>query len=84
MTQGAGELEIRRGVILSIRLYRYVISPLLGPTCRFAPSCSQYAIDAIEQYGLFRGFWLGLLRILRCHPYHPGGYDPVGKRGENG
>jgi putative membrane protein insertion efficiency factor len=84
MTQGAGELEIRRGVILSIRLYRYVISPLLGPTCRFAPSCSQYAIDAIEQYGLFRGFWLGLLRILRCHPYHPGGYDPVREPGGKG
>lgn len=70
-------LEIRRGVILPIRVYQRVISPLFGPTCRFVPSCSQYTVDAIEEYGIVRGIWLGLLRILRCHPFHPGGYDPV-------
>jgi putative membrane protein insertion efficiency factor len=74
-------LGIRKGAILSIRVYQVVISPLLGPTCRFIPSCSQYTIDAIEQCGALRGVWLGLLRVLRCHPFHPGGYDPVGDRG---
>ncbi|MFQ6077618.1 MAG: membrane protein insertion efficiency factor YidD [Thermodesulfobacteriota bacterium] len=73
---------IRKGAFLSIRFYQFLISPLLGPTCRFIPSCSQYTIDAIEKYGLLRGMSLGFLRILRCHPFHPGGYDPVRGRGE--
>jgi len=68
---------MRRAAFLSIRLYQYIVSPLFGPTCRFMPSCSQYTIDAIEECGLLKGVWLGLLRILRCHPFHPGGYDPV-------
>ncbi|UCD72490.1 MAG: membrane protein insertion efficiency factor YidD [Syntrophobacterales bacterium] len=74
-------MGIRKGAILSIRLYRYVISPLLGSTCRFIPSCSQYTIDAIEQCGILRGVWLGVLRIFRCHPFHPGGYDPFQDHG---
>ena len=63
--------------IWSIKGYRIFISPLFPPTCRFVPTCSQYAIEAIEKFGIFRGSWLALRRILRCHPFHQGGYDPV-------
>jgi len=67
----------RRVMGLLIRGYQYWISPLLGRHCRFWPSCSEYARQAIERYGLWRGGWLGAKRICRCHPWHPGGYDPV-------
>ncbi|WP_123399449.1 membrane protein insertion efficiency factor YidD [Inmirania thermothiophila] len=60
-----------------LRAYRYAVSPLLGPRCRFEPSCSAYAIEALERHGPARGAWLALRRLLRCHPFHPGGYDPV-------
>ena len=60
-----------------ISAYRYTLRPLLGANCRFFPTCSDYAREAIEKYGASRGAWLALRRILRCHPYHPGGYDPV-------
>ena len=60
-----------------LRGYQLLISPLLGPHCRFAPSCSEYASEAIRRYGLLRGAWRGIGRILRCHPLHPGGFDPV-------
>ncbi|MGE3822470.1 MAG: membrane protein insertion efficiency factor YidD [Isosphaeraceae bacterium] len=59
-----------------IRLYQRTLSPLLGPTCRFAPSCSQYMAAALIKYGLIRGVGKGLGRLLRCHPWNPGGYDP--------
>ncbi|MGH8177796.1 MAG: membrane protein insertion efficiency factor YidD [Steroidobacter sp.] len=62
---------------LLIRTYRYCISPLLGPNCRFYPTCSCYAEEALEHHGLTRGLYLATRRILRCHPWHPGGYDPV-------
>ncbi len=59
-----------------IRLYQVTISPMLGPVCRFEPSCSRYTFTCIERFGALRGGWLGLKRLLRCHPFHPGGYDP--------
>ena len=62
---------------LFIRLYQLTLSRLLGSRCRFHPSCSQYALEAIERYGLVRGAWLGARRIGRCHPFHAGGFDPV-------
>ncbi|HOI73091.1 MAG TPA: membrane protein insertion efficiency factor YidD [Syntrophales bacterium] len=64
-------------LILAIRFYQAAISPFLAPSCRFHPSCSEYARTAIERYGPFRGLWLGLKRLARCHPFHPGGFDPV-------
>lgn len=63
--------------VLLIRGYRYFISPLFPPTCRYTPSCSQYAIEAISRYGIFRGLLKAIWRILRCHPFSQGGYDPV-------
>lgn len=60
-----------------IRLYQCSVSPLLGPTCRFYPSCSHYARQAILDFGVLRGGWLALRRLGRCHPWHPGGFDPV-------
>ncbi|MCW5731601.1 MAG: membrane protein insertion efficiency factor YidD [Alphaproteobacteria bacterium] len=60
-----------------IRGYQYFLSPLLGVNCRYAPSCSHYAIEAIERHGLLRGGWLGLRRLLRCNPWGGSGYDPV-------
>jgi putative membrane protein insertion efficiency factor len=60
-----------------INAYRWLISPLLGPNCRFYPSCSAYALESLERFGAGRGSWLALRRIARCHPWHPGGYDPV-------
>ena len=60
-----------------VQVYRVTLSPLLGPTCRFEPSCSAYALEALERHGARRGAWLGLRRVLRCHPFHPAGFDPV-------
>ena len=60
-----------------IRIYKYVISPILGRRCRFFPSCSEYASEALEKHGALKGARLGLKRIFRCHPWNPGGFDPV-------
>jgi len=69
---------MREAFVLLIRIYQWVIAPLLPPnTCRFTPSCSQYAIDAVRKYGTLRGGWRAIKRIGKCHPYHPGGYDPA-------
>lgn len=64
-------------IIFLINCYQRYISPLSAPTCRFYPSCSEYAVQAVKRYGPWRGLWLSLRRILKCHPFHPGGYDPV-------
>jgi hypothetical protein len=64
-------------VLFSIRIYREYISPLKAPSCRFVPTCSEYAMIAVDRYGVFRGGWMALKRIMRCHPFHKGGYDPV-------
>ena len=64
-------------LLLLVRFYRSCISPLLPPSCRYYPTCSAYAMEAIERYGAQRGGWMALRRILRCHPFHKGGYDPV-------
>ncbi len=68
---------MKKVLIHLIRLYRYIISPLFPVSCRFIPTCSEYSIDAIDKYGTIKGFYLSLRRILRCHPFNPGGYDPV-------
>ena len=64
-------------LVLLIRLYQMFISPGLPSSCRFAPSCSQYTLEAVQRYGALKGGWLGARRLVRCHPWHPGGFDPV-------
>lgn len=68
---------MKRLLLLLIRFYRVAISPLFLPHCRYYPTCSAYALEAVTRYGAWRGGWIALRRILRCHPFHRGGYDPV-------
>lgn len=68
---------VARAICLAIRGYQVSISPLLGPVCRYYPTCSHYAVEAVEKYGARKGGWLALRRLLRCHPFRPGGFDPV-------
>lgn len=68
---------LAKPLILLIKIYQYGISPLSGPHCRFAPSCSHYAVEALQKHGVVRGSWLALRRISRCHPLNAGGLDPV-------
>ena len=68
---------MKRLLLALISGYRLILSPLLGPNCRFYPTCSAYAAEAIETHGALRGAWLALKRISKCHPWHPGGFDPV-------
>lgn len=68
---------LRRAIVAPIRLYQRLISPLLGPRCRFHPSCSEYAAGSILRHGVLKGSYLGVRRILRCHPWNPGGFDEV-------
>jgi putative membrane protein insertion efficiency factor len=64
-------------LIWLVRAYQLAISPMLPPSCRFHPTCSEYALEALQRHGAVRGGWLALRRIFRCHPWHPGGHDPV-------
>jgi putative membrane protein insertion efficiency factor len=66
-----------RPLLWLIRAYQLAISPMLGSRCRFYPSCSEYSMEALRHHGLFRGLWLTVRRLGRCHPWHPGGFDPV-------
>jgi putative membrane protein insertion efficiency factor len=74
---------MQRIVILLIRTYQYLVSPVLGNHCRFYPSCSCYAVDALQQHGIAKGLYLSVRRISRCHPWHEGGYDPVPDKTNN-
>ncbi|WML45735.1 membrane protein insertion efficiency factor YidD [Neobacillus sp. PS3-40] len=78
---------LKKMFISLIRFYQIVISPLKPPTCRFYPTCSHYGLEAVQRYGAIKGGWLAIKRILKCHPFHPGGIDPVpdkwGKKKEN-
>ena len=67
----------RGGVLLLLRAYKRFLSPLLPPMCRFEPTCSVYTMQAVEKHGVLRGVWLGMRRLARCHPFNPGGWDPV-------
>ena len=67
----------RRTLMGAVRAYQLVLSPLLPPSCRFTPSCSAYALEALSRHGALRGTWLAVRRLARCHPWNPGGYDPV-------
>ena len=71
-------------LLLLIRGYQYLLRPMLGSHCRFYPSCSDYAREAVEAHGPARGSWLAVRRVCRCHPYHPGGYDPVPPTADKG
>ena len=76
-------IALREVPIGLIKLYQKFISPMLGPTCRFHPSCSYYAIGVIKEHGFFMGSWLSIKRILKCHPFNDGGYDPIPEKKQN-
>jgi putative membrane protein insertion efficiency factor len=70
-------VAFKRVILAILRLYRFVVSPLLPPSCRFTPSCSEYAVMSVERFGVLRGGWLAVQRVLKCHPWGPAGLDPV-------
>jgi putative membrane protein insertion efficiency factor len=69
-----------RALIFAIQLYRHMVSPLRPPSCRFMPTCSQYAVEALTEYGVIKGSWLAAVRLAKCAPWHPGGWDPIPER----
>jgi putative membrane protein insertion efficiency factor len=77
-TRNTGRLA--GGLIAVVQWYRHLISPLRPPACRFVPTCSQYAVDALSEYGVIRGCWLSLIRLAKCGPWHSGGWDPIPQR----
>jgi putative membrane protein insertion efficiency factor len=78
--KGRNGRVVVRVVVFLIQLYRHTISPLRLPTCRFTPTCSQYAVEALSEYGLVRGGWLATVRLIKCGPWHRGGWDPIPER----
>jgi uncharacterized protein len=82
MSSGRGAGAAVRGAIYVVQLYRAMISPYRAPSCRFTPTCSQYAVEALQEYGLIRGCWLATVRLLKCGPWHRGGWDPIPERPE--
>jgi uncharacterized protein len=68
---------MQKAVMATLRLYKRYVSPLLPSACRFAPTCSEYMLNAVDKYGVWKGVGMGLRRLLRCHPFHAGGFDPV-------
>jgi len=80
LTKEAGPTIAARVLMVPVIGYRRFLSPLLGPRCRFEPSCSAYTLEALRRHGAARGLWLSVRRLARCHPFHPGGYDPVPAR----
>jgi putative membrane protein insertion efficiency factor len=77
MKKGTIDKLTKEGIIVLIYLYRNSVSIFFGPCCRFTPSCSSYALLSIHRFGIMRGVWLTFKRLIKCHPLHPGGYDPV-------
>lgn len=75
---------VLRGAIFLIEVYRTMISPMRPASCRFSPTCSQYAVDALREFGLVRGSWLSVVRLAKCGPWHQGGWDPIPERRETG
>ncbi|WP_062678037.1 membrane protein insertion efficiency factor YidD [Parageobacillus toebii] len=75
---------VKKLLISFIRFYQIFISPLKPPTCRFYPTCSHYGLEAVKRFGAIKGGWLTIKRILKCHPFHPGGFDPVPEKQEHG
>jgi uncharacterized protein len=80
--KGLRQKMIKKMMIGLIRFYQIAISPLKPPTCRFYPTCSQYGLEAVKRFGPFKGGWLAVRRITKCHPFHPGGFDPVPEKKE--
>jgi uncharacterized protein len=83
-SKSTGVVSMLKKVLISIiRFYQVVISPIKPPTCRFYPTCSHYGLEAVQRFGAVKGGWLTMKRILKCHPFHPGGFDPVPQKNQD-